>query len=104
MSNIAEIAHINGLNKDSMRYNTDIEPSMLNEQSNLMVLCPSCHTNTSHIYSKTEYNAHKKGIEILVSLYAKKAPELNYVEFMELFRVPNRMEDAVVSEMKNYYF
>lgn len=57
---------------------------------------------TSHAYSKTEYSAHKTGIKLLVSMYAKKAPELNYVKFMEQFCIPARMEAVVLEEMNNY--
>lgn len=40
---ICEIAHIYGLNEGSPRYDKDIDQSELNDSSNLMVMCPSCH-------------------------------------------------------------
>ncbi|CAH0416271.1 ImmA/IrrE family metallo-endopeptidase [Periweissella fabaria] len=54
-------------------------------------------------YSKTEYAAHATAIKLLMSLYAKKDPELNYVKFMDSFVIPDRMEDVVKEEIKNYY-
>ncbi|CAH0417503.1 ImmA/IrrE family metallo-endopeptidase [Periweissella fabaria] len=53
----------------------------------------------SHAYNKTEYAAHVTGIKLLVSLYAKKAHELNYVKFMDMFAIPDRMTDVVITEL-----
>lgn len=53
----------------------------------------------SHAYNKTEYSAHVTGVKLLVSLYAKKAHELNYVKFMDMFAIPDRMVDVVITEL-----
>ncbi|CAH0419240.1 ImmA/IrrE family metallo-endopeptidase [Periweissella ghanensis] len=58
----------------------------------------------SRVYSKTEYAAHATAIKLLMSLYAKKDHELNYVTFMDAFAIPDRMEDVVKEEIENYYF
>ncbi|VUT27584.1 MAG: hypothetical protein SYNGOMJ08_00130 [Candidatus Syntrophoarchaeum sp. GoM_oil] len=43
-SPIAEMAHIEGLNPDSARYNPDITNEERNSIENLILLCATCHT------------------------------------------------------------
>ncbi|CAH0419376.1 hypothetical protein [Periweissella ghanensis] len=38
-----------------------------------------------------------------MSLYVKKAHELNYVKFMDMFAIPDRMEYVVKEEIETYY-
>ena len=41
---IGEIAHIEGLNPDSPRYNPNMTNKERNSYVNLIILCPTCHT------------------------------------------------------------
>lgn len=43
-SPIAQMAHIEGLNPNSARYNPDMTDEQRNSIENLILLCPTCHT------------------------------------------------------------
>ena len=40
---ISEIAHIRGKDKKALRYDSRLTPEEINDESNLIVLCPNCH-------------------------------------------------------------
>ena len=51
---IGEICHINALNQQGPRFNSELDPNVLNTFENLILLCPTCHTTVDkeyHIYT-----------------------------------------------------
>lgn len=79
VSNIAQIAHINGLNPGSKRYDKNIKSSMRNQQANLMVLCPNCHKKidddsdyyTIDYLKKTKLNFERNSVKEVMALTNK---------------------------------
>ncbi|MCS3922577.1 hypothetical protein M2325_001273 [Methanococcus voltae PS] len=57
---LGEMAHIEGLNPNSARYNTNMTDPERNSYDNLMILCPTCHAKIDHNEAKyTTYDLKK---------------------------------------------
>ena len=84
---IGEFAHIEDLQKATKRYNPDKSIEELNDESNIIILCPNCHTKIdkySEIYSTEMLKNIKKEYENNIELAIEYSNPNIYADFSKI--------------------
>lgn len=108
---VGEFAHINGFKQSSARYSEDISDNVINDESNLILLCRDCHkiidsdpiTYTTEYLRKIKYEHEMQTLENINTI-VNKTKIGGYVSFKTFNRFSKYLLDGnEPDEEFNYY-